>query len=433
MQTMWKRARTMADRTPPERDRYIDFLRLFSIAVVVLGHWLMAVVLVRDGEVEIDHLLAAAPKMQYLTWVLQVMPVFFIVGGFANAVSWSAARRGGHGYAIWLQGRTARLLRPTMILAGAWVAVTFALVTAGVDARLLRIGTQVVAVPLWFLAVYIGVVALAPIMIELDRRFGWAVPAGLFSIAAAVDWLGHGMGVPVVGWTNFLFVWLGIHQLGVLWQRDVLPRSRVGSLALAGAGYAGLVALTGPGPYPVSMVGVPGSEWTNNLPPTIALMMLAVLQIGVMLVFSRPVSNWLERPFPWAVVIAGNGRIMTVYLWHMTAMVSVLGLAIWLDGIGFGIEPLSAGWWWSRPLWFAILLLPLAGLVGIFGQFEENRPSAPAALLGVVAGVLVVMWGFARLALDGFVTPDTTGVAFVPAVAVVAGAWMLGVRRRASQ
>ncbi len=433
MQTTWKRARTMADQTSPERNRYIDFLRLFSIAVVVFGHWLMAVVIVRDGEVVIDHLLAAAPKMQYVTWLLQVMPVFFIVGGFANAVSWSAGRRRGHGYAAWLQGRTARLLRPTMILAAVWAVVAFALVTAGVDERLLRMGTQVVAVPLWFLAVYVGVVALAPIMIELDRRFGWVVPVGLFSIAASVDWFSHGLGVPVVGWTNFLFVWLGIHQLGVLWQRGALPLSRVGSVALAGAGFAGLVALTGPGPYPVSMVGVPGAVWTNNLPPTVALMMLSVLQIGVMLVLSRPVSMWLERPVPWAAVIAGNGRIMTVFLWHMTSMVSVLGLALWLDGVGFGIEPLSAGWWWSRPLWFIILLLPLTGLVRLFGRFEDPRAPTPVAFLGVVAGLLTVMWGFARLALDGFVTAGVTGVAFVPAAAVVAGAWMLGVRPRAFQ
>ena len=77
MQAMWKQAKKMADGTPTGRDRYVDFLRLFSIAVVVLGHWLMAVVIVRDGEVVIDHLLVAAPRMQLVTWVLQVMPVFF--------------------------------------------------------------------------------------------------------------------------------------------------------------------------------------------------------------------------------------------------------------------------------------------------------------------------------------------------------------------
>ena len=31
----------MAEATPPDRDRYVDFLRGFSIVVVVLGHWLM--------------------------------------------------------------------------------------------------------------------------------------------------------------------------------------------------------------------------------------------------------------------------------------------------------------------------------------------------------------------------------------------------------
>jgi hypothetical protein len=45
-------AAQLAARTPRSRDRYVDLLRVFSLAAVVLGHWLMAVLIVgADGRV----------------------------------------------------------------------------------------------------------------------------------------------------------------------------------------------------------------------------------------------------------------------------------------------------------------------------------------------------------------------------------------------
>ena len=104
MQILTK-ARTLAEATPETRDRYIDFLRAFSILVVVFGHWLMAGPEMVDGELRIGHLLAEARWAQWATWLLQVMPIFFFVGGFSNAGSWRSARRRGITYAAWLRDR----------------------------------------------------------------------------------------------------------------------------------------------------------------------------------------------------------------------------------------------------------------------------------------------------------------------------------------
>src|SRR3712207_8362855 len=44
--------------------------------------------------------------------LVQVMPVVFLVGGYANAASWTSHRgRGGSG-AAWVRARALRLLRP---------------------------------------------------------------------------------------------------------------------------------------------------------------------------------------------------------------------------------------------------------------------------------------------------------------------------------
>src|SRR5215212_3900325 len=86
-------ASDLARQTSASRDRYVDFLRLFSIAVVVLGHWLMAVVVWHGSEFHTGNAIAMTPGLWIATWLLQVMPIFFFVGGFANLATVDALRR----------------------------------------------------------------------------------------------------------------------------------------------------------------------------------------------------------------------------------------------------------------------------------------------------------------------------------------------------
>ena len=83
---------------------------------------------------------------------------------------------------------------------------------------------------------------------------------------------------------------------------------------------------------------------------------------------------------------------MTLYLWHVTALVLVVGLAYWLGGIGLGSVPNSAAWWATRPLWIALLSrgAPTV-LVAVFGRFEQRarvRAGAPPPAWHSVAGAL---------------------------------------------
>jgi len=109
-----RRLRELAGRTPARRERYVDLLRAVAITMVVVGHWLI-VVIDHDpsgrlrGHNALEELVRARPG----TWLFQVMPLFFLVGGYANAASLEAYRRRGAGGGDWLcdrSGRAARLL-----------------------------------------------------------------------------------------------------------------------------------------------------------------------------------------------------------------------------------------------------------------------------------------------------------------------------------
>ena len=95
--SIFSRARELANATPPARNRYVDFLRAAAILVVVFGHWLAAAPYMTADGLKITSMLGVAAWSHLLTWALQVMPIFFIVGGYSNSISWEAAGRDGVG------------------------------------------------------------------------------------------------------------------------------------------------------------------------------------------------------------------------------------------------------------------------------------------------------------------------------------------------
>ena len=126
---MGSSAHDLAAATPGTRDRYVDLLRVASLGTVVLGHWLMAVVSRRRRSGICS---PWCPALQLLTWGLQIMPVFFFVGGFSHALSYRSLRReqtDGSVYAAFLRARLQRLLRPTVVFILIWGAGALARTT----------------------------------------------------------------------------------------------------------------------------------------------------------------------------------------------------------------------------------------------------------------------------------------------------------------
>lgn len=167
-------------------------------------------------------------------------------------------------------------------------------------------------------------------------------------------------------------------------------------------GVALLIGLITWGPYPVSMVSVPGQEVSNTLPPKIAMLALGIAQCGLLLSMEAPMRRWLARSGPWTGVVLINGMIMTVFLWHLTASTLAIGCALWLDGLGLQLMPGSGLWWLTRPVWLGIYLLALLPFALGFGRFERSAASGtdyPAWRL--VSGSVLICGGLALLALDG--------------------------------
>src|SRR5665811_333867 len=100
----------------PDRDRFIDLVRVTSMVVVVLLHWLSVMPDLAGGKDVDQNVVAVIPGLWPLTWTGDVMALFFFAGGYANWVCLTNSLLRGESKGIYLARRVRRLLRPTFIL-----------------------------------------------------------------------------------------------------------------------------------------------------------------------------------------------------------------------------------------------------------------------------------------------------------------------------
>ncbi|WP_084830128.1 acyltransferase family protein [Demequina rhizosphaerae] len=412
--------------TPSTRDRYVDLLRVGSLLGVVLGHFGMAAVVLDHGTgtVDIGNVLEAAAWTRPLTLVFQVMPLFFVVGGFAHATAWRSLRARGGGYADFVQARIGRLLMPTAVFVGAWMALGAAIEllwpNSPATAPMLQISGQL----LWFIGIYLIAAGLAPALLSAHDRWGPGALACLAGAAVAVDVVRLAAGIDGVRWLNFAFVWLAVHQLGFFYADGVADRlgsRRLGGTML-GLGAAALLALTTWGPYGWSMVSYDGEPLSNLAPPTVALLAFACAQAGLALLLRAPARRLLERRRVWTFVVAGGAVAMTAFLWHFTALVAVHA-ALWGAGVDLAGDPTVASFWWAKLAMLPAFLGLVAMLVVAWRRFDRPPPRGTLAgpswrratiAAGAVVCAIVGTLGFAVVGFRGVVSGYVGHVAVLP-------------------
>lgn len=369
-QTRSPAIRELVEATPASRERTVDALRALCIVVVVLWHWTFSVThWTTSGRLTMPNPIGEIRLLWLATWLFQVMPLFFVVGGFANLASWDAVRARGQGVGAFLRTRISRLGRPVLVLVAAWSVLELVLTVIRPGHRSVIEWGEVVFIPLWFLAAYALVIVLVPITTALHRRGPELVVVALGSAILLADLGRFRWGVDVLAAVNTVLVWVFAHQLGYVWRDgSVLRGGRTKPAALVLAGLCGLIGLTNLGVYPRSMVGVAGEPISNMFPTTACVAALAVLQLGVALLLRPVLSTWLRRRGPWTAVVAVNAVAMTVFTWHMTALVIAIG-AWGALGLALPSEATTA-WWLTRPVWVLLPALALVPLVLAFRKAE---------------------------------------------------------------
>ncbi|MDO8390992.1 MAG: acyltransferase [Actinomycetota bacterium] len=365
---------TDSSEASPTRDRYIDFLRAFSLLVVVAWHWVFTIVIWKDDGPHATSPIGFTTGLWAATWLLQVMPLFFYVGGYSHLISWQKAQAKGERLGSFVFKRLKRLAVPAIALFVVWVVAGIVL---GAVFNLEWMGRAVLLVvsPLWFMGVYIGLVALLPVFLWLHERFDSIVLVFFAAAAGAVDILRFRYDHEWLGILNMITVWGLCHQLGFFYQR-LVHATRRADWTLLWAGLAGLAGLVFSGLYPGSMVGVPG-ERSNMAPPTLCIVALVLFQAGVAEVLRPRMEARLVR-VRWAKVNDTINRFsMPLFLFHTTGMAMHRAVTYALAGKKNEARSPDGWWWLSRPFAFIGPLLFTLPVIYLFGR-QWVRPKRGA-------------------------------------------------------
>ncbi|MFF9485960.1 acyltransferase [Streptomyces sp. NPDC014676] len=352
--------------TPDHRDRAVDALRAGAVLGVVLGHWLVTA-LVADGST-----LRAASPLQHLpwlapvSWVFQTLAVFFLVGGHVATRGYASSRARGVPYRRWLHGRLARLFTPVAAVLLLWTAVTAVLLLSGAEYATVRTLVKLALSPLWFLLVFAALTAATPLVARLH-------PLWPLAVVLHVDLLRFGLGAPDrLGWLNLVAGWLVPYTLGAAWTRGELEHRRTGWILLV-SGTAVTAALVARAGYPASMVGVPGADVSNLNPPTLAAVTFGLAQCGLALLLRDRLRTAMRRPVAWAAVALVNLSVMTVFLWHQTALMATTATGLPAGRLpGLHTVPDGLGWVAARLVWLPVFVLTLAVCRAAFRSWERG-------------------------------------------------------------
>lgn len=365
------------------RDLTLDLARVVCVLLVVLIHLLQTGVGPGpDGALVASRPLEEQPWFAAATWVGQIMPLFFVVGGFASATGWRSWVRKGGTASGYIRLRTLRLAQPTLPL-----FVFFAVVLGA--ATLLALAPELVSAaaigagsPLWFLAAYLLCQAATPWMLAFHERMPRLTVLALLAGVILVDGVRFASGLTDIGLVNLVFVWLLVHQLG-FWYADGWfdRRHPLTLVAIAAVCYLSLWPLTTVGPYSENMLA-------GLNPPTLPLVVLGLAQACLLRLARTPLSRLMQTRVMRGVVFVIGSRLMTVYLWHLPVILLVTGLTLLVPGAA--PVPASPAWWWSRPIVLVVVLGVLFALSLLVARWEAvGKLPGPAVPIVVAVGFVL--------------------------------------------
>ncbi len=418
----------LAARTPADRDRAIDVIRITALIGVVLGHTVMATSVIRDSVLIWDNLLTTSTTFQALTWIFQIMPLFFFAGVAACVTSWQP----GTNWGGWLMKRCTRLFRPVFYYLGFWaIALTmlYPVLPEHIYEPIAGISIQL----LWFLGAYVLVLATIPALWRITTTARLTAGVVLcYVVVAVIDAVRlHWPAVAPLGYLN-MAVWLLPGMFGVAYRRQLLTGRA--ALATAVAMFAVNLALLGWGPYELSLVGIEGQRLANMSPPSLLLAGHAIILSALAIAAAPAIARWAQRPRVWWLTAIGNSGAMTLYLWHMPAL---LGVHLLFDHCGHPRYPGQPHFAATSAEQLFIMVGVVAVLFVTLRNLETNplpgwddAPTLTSARRGSAVGVLLCAAGAAILASVKWGLKDDGLICISMTVAALVAARVLAATRR---
>ncbi|MEP6478059.1 MAG: acyltransferase [Rhodoglobus sp.] len=369
-----------------KRDLTLDLARVFCVLLVVVIHLLsVGVGSNSKGALSISQPVEAQPWFDGATWIGQIMPLFFVVGGFASLTAWRSLLRRDGDAPQYVRNRVLRLAQPALPLFIFYVVALGGALLIGIAPDFVDAIAKGAGSPLWFLAAYTLCQAFVPMMAGFHQKAPRMTLVVLLAGVILVDSVRYATGITEIGLVNLFFVWILVQQFG-FWYADgwFAKRAWWQLLAIAVVCYLALWPLTSIGWYHVDMLD-------NLNPPTLPLVVLGLAQACILRLARPALAALMRTKAAKAVVFLAGTRLMTIYLWHLPVIIALSGLALLIPGAS--PQPSSAAWWWTRPIFYVIVLAVIFALSFLVGRWEAPREvgvTPPGWVVGIAAALTFI-------------------------------------------
>ena len=139
---------------------------------------------------------------------------------------------------------------------------------------------------------------------------------------------------------------------------------------------------------------------TNQWPPTLPLAVLAVIQAALLTLLHRPLTAIMETRPAQAIVFFLGSRLMSVYLWHVPAIVLLTGVQLLWWPMP---DPGTGAWWLSRPIFVVAVLLVVWAISTVTKRWESPQPIlSPRWSSDAVTVIAVALFVFQSLAISSY-------------------------------
>lgn len=386
------------------RDPAMDLVRALCVVAVLLLHGIQMGVTVSPAGPVLEYTTVGASWYPPVTWALQALPIFFVVGGFAGMSAFRRLRDRGGTTTDFVVGRVHRLLLPAVVTVAVVTLALAVLGLHGVPAELIQVAGMRYAQPLWFLGVFLACQALLPALLRAHERAPLAALAALAAGAVGVDVLRSLTGLDAVGYANIAFVWLTLQQLGFFLAEGRIDALRSETRLRLGAVALGLLL----GAF---ALGICSPDLIAHMnPPTSALLLVGVVQTAALSLLRPALSQLSAHPGVAAFTTFVSARTMTIYLWNLPVLLLMAGVSAHLATSG-GLalpEPSGMLWWTTRPWWLVLSIVLTAAVAWMLGGTEQRRLARPTTSS-------TRAWQGVALALIGVLVPLLAGTTVLTA------------------
>ncbi|MDR1853120.1 MAG: acyltransferase [Propionibacteriaceae bacterium] len=341
-----------------QRNHLIDFARVFSMVIVVTFHSLLYSITDDGGKISVIPW-GPGPWLWIVSWGLAIIPIFFVAAGYANAVVVQHGRDRGETYFEFLALRGGKLLGPLTLFTIVYIVVSSVPAWFGLESEAL---SKQFAMLLWFLVVYLGLLAASPLLVRAHERFHGFEMLPFLALTIVTDSLAALWQNPNLLWLNLAFVWPLAHQWGIAYYYGWFRTWRIRWQALLALASAGMIAVLVFGfGYPSTAVGFADQPQNNLLPPTTAAIAMGLMQTCVLGILQRlGVAKTLSEKASYRLRVA-NALALSTYLWHIPMIVlsAAICAALALAFPAIGPVVLSKVFWTLATWALVLTIVPL--------------------------------------------------------------------------